>query len=227
MAEETHSHASQRRLGDLLCDSGAITPDDVAKALAFQQQFGGRIGTILVRLGAMSEETLLQALSAQLDIPIAAQTERPLDSESIRRVVESSKLVLDWWIDNGAVAWALDDGGIIASARDVLDPTINEVLQRHLETQGWQWRLLHGQDLDRYLDMLAGLARPTGDGLYDDVSHLRELAEEAPVIELVNNLLAQAMDSRASDVHIEPEETLFHVRMRIDGILQLRMTLPI
>lgn len=227
MVEETHSHASQRRLGDLLCDAGAITPDDVAKALAFQQQFGGRIGTILVRLGALSEETLLQALSGQLDIPVAAQTERPLDSESIRRVVESSKLVLDWWIDNGVVAWALDDGGIIASARDVLDPTVNEALQRHLEGSGWQWRLLHGQDLDRYLDMLAGLARPAGEGLYDDVSHLRELAEEAPVIELVNNLLAQAMDLRASDVHIEPEETLFHVRMRIDGILQSRITLPI
>ena len=62
--------------------------------------------------------------------------------------------------------------------------------------------------------------------LDDDVSHLRELAEEAPVIELVNNILAQAMDQRASDIHIEPEEQLFHVRMRTDGILHTRMTLP-
>ena len=216
-----------QRLGELLKARGFIGDGDIAKALAFQQQFGGRIGTILVRLGALSEESLVQVLSQQLDVPALQPVERPADAEALRRAVDGSGLLLDWWIDNGVVAWQLDDGTVLAAARDLLDPMVNETLGRHFADRPWQWRLLQTQDLDRYLDMLPGLAHEPGDTLYDDVSHLRELAEEAPVIELVNNLLAQAMDSAASDVHIEPEETLFHVRMRIDGILQTRMTLPI
>ena len=226
MLNEQRPVGQQQRLGELLKAKGLIGSDDVAKALAFQQQFGGRIGTILVRLGALSEDSLVQVLSQQLGIPALQAGERPADAESLRRAVEGSGLLLDWWIDNGVVAWRNDEGNALASARDVLDPMVNEALARHFGESTWAWRLLQTQELERYLDMLPGLAIEAGDTLYDDVSHLRELAEEAPVIELVNNLLAQAMDAGASDIHIEPEETLFHVRMRIDGILQTRMTLP-
>ena len=100
------------------------------------------------------------------------------------------------------------------------------MLGRALPTDSWEWRLARSQDIDRLIDTAVRAGRSRDDDLGDDVSHLRELAEEAPVIELVNNVLAQAMDSRASDIHIEPEELLFHVRMRIDGILHTRMTLP-
>ena len=206
---------------------GLIADSDISKALSFQQQFGGRIGSVLVRLGALSEESLLQVLSVQLDMPILQGDERPLDVATVRRALDESSLLLDWWMDNGVVVWILDDERAIAVARDPLDPVVNETLMRHLPGRAMEWRLLPAQELERYLDMLPGLAVEPGEDSYDDVSHLRELAEEAPVIELVNNVLAQAMDSGASDVHIEPEETLFHVRMRIDGILQTRMTLPI
>ena len=82
------------------------------------------------------------------------------------------------------------------------------------------------EDLERRLEVAGRRHEAEGWAADDDVSHLRELAEEAPVIELVNNILAQAMDQRASDIHIEPEELVFHVRMRTDGILHTRMTLP-
>lgn len=216
-----------QRLGEMLKSRGLIADSDINKALAFQQQFGGRIGNILVRLGALSEESLLQVLSVQLGMPILQGAERPMDADGLRRIIDESGLLLDWWMDNGVVAWAMDDGQSIVVARDPLDPVVNETLGRYLASRVWEWRLLPSQELERYLDMLPGLAIEPGKESYDDVSHLRELAEEAPVIELVNNVLAQAMDSTASDVHIEPEETLFHVRMRIDGILQTRMTLPI
>ena len=60
----------------------------------------------------------------------------------------------------------------------------------------------------------------------DDVRHLRELAEEAPVVELVNNLMAQAVEQRASDIHLEPDEHQFTVRFRIDGVLYPKLSLP-
>ena len=81
-----------------------------------------------------------------------------------------------------------------------------------------------------YQDLAYGQSLLTaGDGTaygLDDVRHLRELAEEAPVIELVNSTIAQAADERASDIHIEPDESTFTIRYRIDGVLQTRQVLP-
>ena len=199
---------------------------DIAKALAFQQQFGGRIGSILVRLGALSEESLLPVLSQQLDIPLLEGADWPTDTDAVAAVIDVTGLPAEWWADNGVVAWTTTEGGYLAVGRDPLDPLANEVLGRALPAGAWGWRLARSQDLDRLIDTVVRAGRDRDDDLGDDVSHLRELAEEAPVIELVNNVLAQAMDSRASDIHIEPEELLFHVRMRIDGILHTRMTLP-
>ncbi len=62
--------------------------------------------------------------------------------------------------------------------------------------------------------------------MLDDVLHLRELAEEAPVVELVSNTLSQSLNERASDIHFEPEERHFRIRYRIDGVLHTRLTLP-
>jgi len=216
-----------RRLGDLLVERQLATRADVGKALAFQQQFGGRIGSILVRLGALSEESLLPVLAEQLEMPLLEGPEWPEDSAALRRVAEASGLVPDWWVDNGVAGWETTDGTTLVAARDPLDPALNEVLERRLPAGRWQWRLARSQDLDRLLDTAARAERASDDFSDDDVSHLRELAEEAPVIELVNNVLAQAMDQRASDIHIEPEEQVFHVRLRIDGILHTRLSLPI
>ncbi len=218
--------ASQRRIGELLVERQLATRADISKALAFQHQFGGRLGSILVRLGALSEESLLPVLAVQLDMPLLESAEWPQDAAAIRRVAEASGLVVDWWVDNGVVAWEVEGAGIVLVARDPLDPSINEILEQRLEPGRWSWRLVRSQDIDRFIDMAARAERSEEDFGDDDVSHLRELAEEAPVIELVNNLLAQAMDQRASDIHIEPEEQCFHVRLRIDGILHNKLTLP-
>jgi general secretion pathway protein E len=82
------------------------------------------------------------------------------------------------------------------------------------------------QDLDRALDMVEQALRQSRHSVSDEVSHLRELAEEAPVVELVSNTLSQAAGERASDIHLEPEERNFRIRYRIDGVLHTRLTLP-
>ncbi len=224
-----------RRLGDILVERQIVSAADVAKALAFQEQFGGRIGSVLVRLGALSEETLLVVLAEQLGMPLLQGDEWPESADAIRAVLGDTGYALGWWLDNGVIAWApVAEAGdeaapspVLVVARDPLDPLVNEALERALAQRPWAWRLAQTQDVDRLLHMVSS-GRAGGDSLWDDddVSHLRELAEEAPVIELVNNILAQAMDQRASDIHIEPEEQIFHVRLRIDGILHTRMTLP-
>ena len=223
-----------RRLGDILVERQIVSPADIAKALAFQEQFGGRIGSVLVRLGALSEDTLLVVLAEQLGMPLLQGDEWPDSGDAIRAALGHTGYGVTWWQDNGVVAWErtpheeeVPVAPVLVVARDPLDPLVNEALERGFSARSWEWRLAQTQDVDRLLDMV-GRGRAGGDAAWDDddVSHLRELAEEAPVIELVNNILAQAMDQRASDIHIEPEEQLFHVRLRIDGILHTRMTLP-
>ncbi len=220
-----HASTQVARLGELLVAEGLVTEADVAKALTFQQQFGGRLGSILVRLGAVSEESLLPVLGRQLGMPLLAAADWPGEPDMLASAVAQSGLPQEWWIENGVVAWAGADSSLLVVARDPLSPLLNEVLERQLSGLAWQWYLARAQDVDRLLEQL-GRRRRDHDLDGDDVSHLRELAEEAPVIELVNNMLAQAMDQRASDVHVEPEEDLFNVRLRIDGILHTRMTLP-
>lgn len=212
------------RLGDLLVSAGVVTPADLQKALGFQEQFGGRIGSILVRLGALSEDTLLPMLSRQLHMPLLSADEWPVSIDAVRDVAQSLGVTLEWLSDNGMVTWRHGEQ-VLAVARDPIDPLPNEALARGLGSSGWSWRLARTQDVDRLLALVSG-GVPGDTDLSDDVSHLRELAEEAPVIELVNNILAQAMDHGASDIHIEPEEQVFHVRLRVDGILHTRMTLP-
>ncbi|MBN8793584.1 MAG: Flp pilus assembly complex ATPase component TadA [Stenotrophomonas nitritireducens] len=215
------------RLGEILVERGIVSNGDVGKALAFQEQYGGRIGSVLVRLGALSEESLLPVLSEQLGIPVVHVSEWPMEGEAIRGLLATSPYSVGWWLDNGVIAWESPLGnGILVAGADPLEPMVNEALARAFPGSPWHWRLIQTQDLARLLE-LANAGNAASDSSWDDdVNHLRELAEEAPVIELVNNMLAQAMDLRASDVHIEPEEMQFQVRMRIDGILHSRMTLP-
>lgn len=225
----------RRRLGEILIERQIVSAADISKALAFQEQFGGRIGSVLVRLGALSEETLIATLADQLGMPVLQGREWPENGEAIRSALDFSNFALSWWQNNGVAAWVRpseeSEGSacapLLVVARDPLDPVVNEALERGLAERAWEWRLAQTQDVDRLLEMCT-TKRSSGDASWDDedVSHLRELAEEAPVIELVNNILAQAMDQRASDIHIEPEKGLFHIRLRIDGILHTRMTLP-
>jgi general secretion pathway protein E len=216
----------QPPLGQLLLQAKLLTEHDLQRALTFQQRFGGRLGSILVRMGSISEDTVLQILSAQLGIPILPPDQVPDNSRTVWHLIERSGIASDWWLDQEVVAWDGGPGEIRCIAADPLSSAIREVIESAFKEHRIMWFLARHQDLARALDLLIRSQDRNGLDLGDDVGHLRELAEEAPVIEFVNNLFAQAFDSRASDIHIEPEERAFHVRLRIDGVLHTHITLP-
>jgi general secretion pathway protein E len=213
-------------IGQMLIARGLIGEADLERALAFQSRFGGRLGAILVRMGALSESDLLTTLSAQLQLPVLPGTEMPSDPGPVLAALERSGHPTEWWLDREAIAWE-DAGGaqVNCIARDPLSPALSEAVDRAFGA-GVQWWLVLNQDLDRALDMVEQELRQDRASALDDVLHLRELAEEAPVVELVSNTLSQALNERASDVHIEPEERHFRIRYRIDGVLHTRLTLP-
>ncbi|MCC6135395.1 MAG: Flp pilus assembly complex ATPase component TadA [Gammaproteobacteria bacterium] len=210
------------RLGELLLARELINTADLDKALLLQQQIGGRLGALLIRIGALSEDSLLPVLAEQLEMPL-------LDADELLTLgsawLEQTGVELNWWIDQEVLAWETGSGAIRCVARDPLNPALSEAIERIFPGRALEWRLARSHDLERALDLLSrsNAAFLSGDAT---VAHLRELAEEAPVIEFVNNLLSQAFEARASDIHIEPEETVCMVRYRIDGILYTRFNLP-
>jgi general secretion pathway protein E len=213
-----------RRLGDLLLEGGLASPGDIERAAKLQQQVGGRLGSVLTRLGAVSEDNLLQVLSAQLDLPVAGQDLPFPEPTALRQASARVPAGLDWVLDQQVLLW-FDESGLWCAARDPLAPALRDALRLAFPGQKVSYALCRAQDLERVLDVLA--REMSGAGSSDgDIDHLREMAEEAPVVELVNNLLAQAVEQRASDIHLEPEERQFVVRFRIDGVLHSRLKLP-
>ena len=215
-------------LGGLLVEAGLATADDVRRALEFQRGYGGRLGAVLVRMGAVSEDNLLPVLAGQLELPVADNEHFPGDGDAVRTAIEASGLSAEWWLDVQACPWLAgdDDGALSCAARDPLEPALGEMLERAFGDRNVTLMLARSQDMDRLLELVERASRKSRETGDDDIGRLRELAEEAPVIELVNNILSQAVDQEASDIHVEPEENRFFVRLRIDGVLHTRYTLP-
>ncbi len=205
-----------RRLGDLLLERGLVSDQDFAEAQALQRDVGGGIGPILVRLGALSEDALLEVLSEQIGLPILDPALTP-SVEAVRQAMHELEAPLSWFIDNDVIAWRTENAFSVAGPR-LHDPAIQEALE--------QWRTPTRLFLASSLAIEPLLAALRGRALLGsaDPTRLLELAEEAPVIDFVNSVFAEAITLRASDVHFEPFEDTVLVRLRIDGVLTQRRT---
>ncbi len=215
-----------KRIGEILVDRGKLDPANLERALKLQEgDAREKIGTILLRLGMVSGRDLADALADQLDIPIAQAgdfPELPLLEERL-----SAKFLRD----SQAVPLREDDEEL---ALAVADPTDSFVLSAVQMASGKRVRpyIAAPNEIDAALERLYGGGRSSMGAIVDnietrvddeedlgDVAHLKDLASEAPVIRLVNLILTKAVESRASDIHIEPFENRLIVRYRIDGVL--------
>ena len=211
-------------LGQMLLARSLVTAADLDRALAAQRQLDARLGRTLVRLGALSEDSLLPVLAEQLGIDIMTEESLRARAADMLRTVATLGIDAAWFVERGTAVFEGADGVLHCASRDPLDTFVQETLQAALPGHRVVWHLLRARDAE----WLAKMLQPApGDGTNpDEVAHLKELAEEAPVIDLVNNLLAQATDERASDIHLEPQEHDFVARFRVDGVLRLRASYP-
>lgn len=220
---ENVPHSSM--IGRRLIEAGLIAEADLKTAASIQNRIGGKIGAILIRIGAVSEETLLQVLSTEMRFPVADPDDLPSDPKVYLDAIEESGIVLDWYLDQDALIWLTPSGEVKCIARDPFDGTIGEVLNFVFPDRKVVFCLIRNYDLERELETVSrvgAMASPAN----HDINQLREIAQEAPIIELVNNLLSQAFDQAASDIHLEPGDHQFKVRFRIDGMLHTRFSVP-
>lgn len=214
-----------RKIGEVLIDRGLIQPKDLQNALALQAQNGGLLGLNLVRLGAVSEIQLLDVLSELLSLPILTPEGGPRPDQ-IAAFLAEIRSPLNWWAENEAVAWREEGpdgspGAIFCAAVQPLQPQLSERIAQ-ATTEPVTLMLAQRSSIEALTQDLEADASPgleVGTGTGADAARLRELAQEAPTIDFVNAVFAEALTRRASDVHVEPFEDRFLVRMRIDGVL--------
>ena len=221
---------SEGELGEWLVRKGHVQAEDLERAVQVQQAAGGRLGPLLVRIGAISEDLLLQTLSEQLGIPYLRHSEELPDSLQVYQFMVESAIKLEWFIDRAALLWGEGEGegeDLRCIAKDPFDEVLLETLDYFYPGQAIAFHLAPAHQIDRLLDFVRKERAIEGLFAGDNAKQLREMAEEAPVIELVNNLLSQAVDMEASDIHVEPSEENFAVRLRVDGVLHTRLTQPV
>jgi general secretion pathway protein E len=211
-----------KKLGELLIEQGKLSERDVQRTLLAQVEMGELFGQVLVKLGLVSEQDVALALTQQLDIPLlvaADYPEEPLHLEGLSK---------DFLINNNVVPVAANDTDIKFVATEPQDPFLYKALFMALDRPV---SLALGLESDiskaiqRYLEDEEDEEKPAEDffsGQSDDdfIEHLKDLASEAPVIRLVNQIIHRALDMNASDIHIEPFEDGLHLRYRVDGVLQ-------
>jgi general secretion pathway protein E len=211
------------RIGEILHQYNNVDQSDIDRALKFQAQYGGRIGAILINMGIISEETLVSALAQQLNLPTFQEIDRDLldfKNLCLPMTMDTSFLVRHQWLPLKAT-----DTQCIFAAVDPLNLEINQFL-RDVNVQGSvylvtesQFRELQGEwEMTKDNEEMSGLVDLN---LSDaEVDKLRELASEAPIVNLVNRLISRAVNRGASDLHFEPHKDMYRVRLRVDGMLQ-------
>jgi len=219
---------ARKRIGELLLElkrgDNTFTPAVVEQALVTQAAEGGRLGEILVRARAVTEEEVLQALGKQLGIGYSAELKvDEVDTDlatgipigfakqhrllAVRREGDTAMVAMADPLELGA----LDDlrNQLGAEVQPILVPS-----QRILEVINDVYGRKHGKGGD-----LGEKTDEEDEGASEELVDILEITDEAPIIRWVNSLLFNAVKERASDIHIEPGEKEVMVRYRIDGVL--------
>lgn len=218
---------------DLLLKQGLITQEQIKKATDEKRKTGLSLEKSLTKLGFVTDEDIADAIARETGIPYMDLTDYLIDPAVLKYVPESIakryKIVPLFKIGDTLTCAMLNPRDIVAIDEVRLKskvPNIEPVLATEAGIQ---------KVIDSYYGVMGSMddvikkidkEKLIGIGENAKESELVEIAEDAPVVKLVNLLITQAVKDRASDIHIEPEERLLRVRYRIDGVLQEIKTPP-
>ena len=216
------------RLGEILVQQKLLTEEQLKSALDEQKRSGRRLGRVVIDKGFVSEEQISEALARQLNLPYVNLKFYNVKREMMAKLPESAARRFR--------ALVLEDTGATYKV-GMADPTdltaydeIVRILRRDIDIV-----VVMGSELMRTIDQtyrrteqITGLAQELQAELGDtSVVDFGALAltpglEEAPVVKLLQTVFEDAVQARASDIHIEPQERRLHIRFRIDGVLHLQ-----
>jgi type IV pilus assembly protein PilB len=232
----TSFRLSTRRFGELVLERTRVTPEQLEQTLRSKSDARERLGQALMRLGLLTEGEVLELLAHQFSLPIAdAEQLSQADPTAVRLIPEHLAR------QAGVLALRKREGALEVAVGDPLDVVSLDHLRAltGCALQVWVARpsdvreaveefyqeIRSSDKVGEILDKLDLTTGEEGDEVVD-LAALRQQVEDAPVVRLVNLMLAEAIDDRASDIHVEPSRDRITVRYRLDGVLHEVMKPP-
>jgi len=213
------------RLGDLLVHENIIAENQLLDALKSQKSSGKQLGAALIDLGYLSEVQLLTFLAQQLNVEFIDTTQRKLDPQVAQQlpeaharrhralVIDDDGLVVTLAMSDPADLRAVDAIELLLSPKQVRLAAITQT--QLIEAFDQLYR--RTQDIAAFAEQLS---EEHGDQQEFELVGLADSNEDATVVKLLQSIFEDAVQIKASDIHIEPEERLVRIRQRVDGVLQ-------
>mgnify|MGYP001171389129 CR=1 FL=1 len=213
----------RKRLGDLLLEAGLITEEQLNKTLASKSP-DEKLGDALLREGYITEQQLIEVLEFQLGIPHVSISQFPVEQEAVQLVPK--ELAKRHFV----MPIRRDRNKLLVAMADPMDYFVIEELRMAtgcqiepaIATKDDLYRNISKYyDLQESMEEMMG-AYPTE----EEMEEAQAVDEDSPVVRLVNQIIANGIAMRASDIHFDPQETDFRVRYRVDGVLRTERSLP-
>ncbi|HVF64192.1 MAG TPA: type II secretion system ATPase GspE [Casimicrobiaceae bacterium] len=215
----------RRRIGEILIARGKLDAAALDRALRLQGESGERLGQLLVTLGLCAQRDVAEALSTQLGLPMidaGGYPEFPILEERVSSRFLRESRALPVREDEAELALAMadpTDDYTISAFEMVTGRAVRPLVAIPTELDAAMERL-YGAGKSALGQIVGDVETRVDELAFDaDVQQLKDLASEAPVIRMVSLIITNALESRASDIHIEPFENRLIVRYRIDGVL--------
>jgi len=206
-------------LAELLVEHGHCDTKTIERARRVATESGQRLDAVLIQLGLISERGLAEAYAALLSLPVATPERYPAEP------LFPEQLPLRFLRSARALPLSVETDRVTVAAADPLDPFVPAAISAAI-SRPVALEVALPIELEAAFDRLYPdqpvIAEQEGvasEPLEDDAERLKDLASEAPVIRLVNQIISRAVETRASDIHIEPFEDRLRVRYRYDGVL--------
>jgi type IV pilus assembly protein PilB len=209
-----------RQLGQILVDEGLISEGQLGEAQEVQRSLGKSLGRVLIDKGYVTERDLVSALATQIGMEFIDLGEVDVDAQAVTAISDT----IAKRYDDGKLVVAMSDPANVFALDDIRTITgldVKPVVATRDDILGAIKRF------HRMADEIEAIADDLGaPDEADDLSAVRAVTEEPPIVKFVNLLITQAVNDGASDIHIEPGERDIRVRYRIDGVLHEVMRSP-
>jgi type IV pilus assembly protein PilB len=216
-----------KQLGDILLEGGLVSPTQLEAAYREQERVGRALGRVLIEQGVLTESQLVAALATQIGLRFVDLSEFPVDGSAVGRVpgtVCRRHSAIPIGFEEGKLLVAMADPANVFAIDDIRSLTgidVKPVVATRADVAAAIDRYYRADsDLDDLTSVLDSAEEE------EDLSKVKEIVEDAPIVKYVNLLITQAIQDRASDIHLEPTETDLRVRFRIDGVLHEVMRSP-
>ncbi len=228
------------RLGEILIKENLITSDQLRQALEQQKATGGRLGTCLMKLGFITDDEITGVLSRQYGVPSINLKYYEVDATVIKLIPQDTAIryqIVPLSRVGSTLTIAMTDPTNVFAMDDIkfmtgfnVEPVVASETAISEAISKFYGEVQSEEELSKVIKDLTGEDNADLELAAEEqemnLAELERMAEEAPIIKLVNLILTDAVKRGASDIHIEPYEKEIRVRFRIDGILQTVMNPP-